>query len=419
VAPGSGVDANPLLHPRHGLTVGRGDARMLFITGSARKVHPFSGSYRGVVVRMLEGFVSMVNRRSGQEVVPARPAGSSLSRSLFPVLLALISTSVYLGCRTEARLQEEHAEDLDSAAEEPLRVIDYLPPYDVPGVPSNMQPYFFFNREIGSPEELRLVVANNAGLSIPYTFELDFDSAGITFIPDGMLYGYGNDADFSLTLEDGTAASATPLVDHSPFSILFPPGAIFNMSTDLACTVFGGSKTSAKLVNEFFEPGVYPLWLMVVEDVDASTLFPTSTRLLIGPAYIRPNGNYRIYRHVGFATVFRDVAIDPIGRFEAHADGAFLPLDTPDKVVLTYLVDISVRGTFDFTRSPARIRDFVLTGVFPARSLLLLSDQSDSYATAIKALSLDVDLNGNGENDACNFEARSQPEEIPFSQVDP
>ncbi len=333
-----------------------------------------------------------------------------------PVAIGILATA----CNTEARLQEEHARDLEVAVTEPLRVVDYLPPPDVPGVPSNMEPYFFFNHELESVEELELAVSNAAGLSIPYDPVVDFDGAGVTFLPAGMLYGYGNDDEFSMTLSlAGEPAGDLPLVDRSRFSIEFPPGAIFNVSTALDCTAFGGSSAAATLVNNLFDPGVYPLWLMVAEGVDASTIFPVTTRLLIGPAYIRSNGNYRIYRHVGFATVLRDVAIDAIGRFEISIDGAFLPLDTPDKVVLTYMVNISVQGRFDFTTSPARIHDFSWSGVLPSRSLLLLADQSDTYATAIKALSLDVDLNGNGTEDACTFAVHSEPDEVPFESVDP
>ena len=339
-----------------------------------------------------------------------------LPGSLFVVFLAVVGL-VPAACRTEARLEKEHAGDLEAQAEDPLEVVDFLPPPGVPGVPSNMQPYFFFNRALKPEEVLALTVGNAPGLTIPYDMVMDFDNAGVTFLPGAVLYGYGDEAEFSMTLAL-TDDSAGELAVSS-FSVEFPSGAIFNMSTGLVCTAFGGSSASARLLNSFFDPGVYPLWLMVAENLDESTAFPATTRMLIGPAYIRSNGNYRIYRHVGFSTVFQDVRVESDGRFLATQDGAFLPLDTPDKVVLTYLSQISIQGRFDFDADPPRVRDFEVAGILPARSLLMLGDESESYAKAIKMVNLDVDLNGNGEMDACTFAAASEPEEIPPESVDP
>ncbi len=332
-----------------------------------------------------------------------------------PALLACVLL-LPTACRTEARLQEEHTRDLEAEAASPLEVVDFLPPPGVPGVPSNMQPYFFFNRALKPDEALELSVVNGSGFSVSYDMVTDFDDAGVTFLPGGVLYAYGDDANFSMTLTMGGAQADLVTSD---FSLPFPAGSIYNMSTDLECTAFGGSSAAAALLDSFFEPGVYPLWLMVVENVGHDTPLPATTRLLIGPAYIRSNGHYRIYRQVGFSTVFPNVRVDADGSFTATLDGAFLPLDTPEKVVLTYLRDLTIRGRFDFDAQPGRIRAFEVAGIPPARSLPMLADQSESYAKAIKMVNLDVDLNGNGEDDASTFAAASEPEEIPPDQVDP
>ena len=320
------------------------------------------------------------------------------------------------GCHAERTLNEEHTVDLEIAAEEALRVVDYLPAPNTPGVPTSMQPYFFFNREVNNPEELQLAVTNANGTNLVYNYAMDFDNVGITFVPGTLLYGAENSDEYLITLE---TPSDPPLVDDSNFLVTFPPGLIFNVSTDLKCLEFGGRGAQAKLLNSYFQPGVYPLWIMVAEDLDASTPLPAVKNLFLGPAYIRSSGAYRIYRHIGFSTTFSNVLIDGAGHFSATRDGAFFPLDTPNKVVLSYMVQMRIEGTFDLSVSPARINEMTISGVFPTRSLLLLSNESDAYATAINMVDLNVDLNGNGVPDSATFVASSFPEEIPVQNFDP
>jgi hypothetical protein len=319
------------------------------------------------------------------------------------------------GCRTRATLVEEHTGDLEVEAPNDLKVVDYFPGDNVPGVPKDIQPYYFFNRAIDNPTELALALAS-AGVktNIPFTYAMDFDNAGVTFIPGEPVYGANGDPSFDMRLEQGESA-----LEASTFSTTFPTGLMFNISDELECTTFGGSSAQAKILNTYFEPGVYPLWIMVPNGVVSTTKLPVTTDLLLAPGYIRSSGTYRIYRHVGFSTVFHNVTIEGDGHFKGYEEGIFFPLDTPDKVVLTYMVKTSIEGTLDLKVSPPMIHDLKIWGVYPARSLLLLANESDSYAIAVNLVDLDVDLNGNGVNDSASFAATSQPQQIPPELWDP
>ena len=259
------------------------------------------------------------------------------------------------------------------------------------------------------------------GSQYGYTPVVDFDDAGVVYVPTITLSSISGYEDYHMTLEHMPLENSDtpPLVDDSPFTTAFPPGLLFNMSTELECTQFGGSAVQAASLNASFDPGVYPLWIMLARDLTAGTSFPFTTDLLMGPGYIRSSGDYRIYRQVGLATVFHDVTIDADGHFEATLEGGFMPLDTPETVVLTYMVDVRLEGDFDLSTSPARIFNLRMGGIFPARSLLLLANASESYAASVDMLELDVDLNGNGTNDAATFAAESAPAEIPPEQWDP
>lgn len=318
-------------------------------------------------------------------------------------------------CNSQATLNEEWGYELSASIDEPLTLLDYYPAHNVPGVPREVQPYFLFNRPVRSTEELELFMLGTTGYPIDFTLVYDFDRTGVAFVPTGNLYVGDELPSFEMDLG---LSSGEALMDTSRFSAAVPPGLIFNMSVGLSCEQFGGSYAQAKLLQAYFVPGEYPLWMMVAEGVTASTKFPVTTNLYIGPAYIRSNGHYRVYRSTGFTTVFPNVTIQADGSFATTLPSEFLHLDTPDRVIPTWLVQIEMKGTFDLTSTPAKISDLHIEGILPTRSLLLLSDASEDYAKAVSGITLDVDLNGNGTNDSATFEVKSAPEAVSPDEFD-
>lgn len=336
------------------------------------------------------------------------------ARSIRAVFWAL-TVLMPVGCSTQGTLEDEHALVLAQATEEPLRVVDYYPALEVPGVPMNIQPYLFFNRAVEDMDALSLSMEGLLLGNVLFSGVPDFDRAGLAFVPQGSV----TPAETADRLCFSVQQDSMPLIGCSTFSTTFPSGPLFNMTIGLTVEAFGGSIAQAVLLQSFFTPGVYPLWVMVPEGLDSKTALPASISLYMGPGYIRSGGTYRMYRHVGFSTVFPDVYIQSDGTFEATSDGDFVPLDTPEAVVPTWMASIHISGRFRLDQTPLKIESLVLESIIPTRSLLLLADTSESYASAVNSLSLDVDLNGNGVKDSATFRVRSSPEEIPATLWDP
>lgn len=339
------------------------------------------------------------------------PCFRQLSRlSLSGLILAT------LACNSQATLEDEQLLDFENLADSPLQVIDYYPADGVPGVPRNIQPYFFFNRPAEESSALRLLFQQVQGNPVVFSGQPDFDGAGIRFVSSAGLAFSG---DVQATFEVSLSEAERGLVEGSDFSSVLPDGMLFNMTTELSVEKFGSGLSQPRMLQAFFTPGVYPLWILCVEGLDQNTTFPAVLNFYMGPAYIREAGTYRIYRHVGFSTVFREVYVDADGFFRTEPEGEFLPLDTPDQVVPTWMAELEVQGQLLREPSSSRILDFKLTGVMPTRSLLLLSAASENYASAINTLQLDVDMNGNGVEDAATFAVKSQPVSIPTELWDP
>ncbi|MFM7204323.1 MAG: hypothetical protein ACKO6N_26390 [Myxococcota bacterium] len=334
-------------------------------------------------------------------------------------LAGLLLTTV--ACNSRATLEEEQQQAYESAEASPLEVIDYYPARDVPGVPRNIQPYFFFNRPVDETLPLALQFQQVQGNPVMFASQLDFDGAGMRFVSSsGLAFSGDVQANFELSLLEDTRV----VLDGSEFSSVFPEGMLFNMTTGLSVEKFGSGVSQPHMLQAFFTPGVYPLWILCVEGLTSETTFPAVLNYYLGPAYIREDGTYRIYRHVGFSTIFRQVYVDASGTFQTEPENEFLPLDTPDQVVPTWMAQLQIEGRLllsaeEGKAEEGKIEDFQLTGIMPARSLLLLAAASDNYASAINTLHLDVDLNGNGIEDAATFAVKSQPVSISPSLWNP
>ena len=319
--------------------------------------------------------------------------------------LVALGLAAATGCSTRT-LEDEWLVTMEQAAAQPLRVIDFLPQPETPGVPRRMAPYFFFNKP---PEDLGALALDmvevGADQALTFTAEPDDDDLGLSFVPAQDILPKTEAGQMRMDLLDPGA----PLVEAAPFDLILPEGRYFNASTALACTRFGGDPSQANQLNLFMEPGVYPLYVLFAQGLDADVTFPTTLDLYIGPAYFRENGQIRIFRHLGFTTPLPGTEIAADGSFVAESEGAFFPLDTPTGVLLLYLERSRVAGRFVTTGDVPELAELTISGVLSTRFLRILAASSDGYAAAVSLLQLDVDLNGNGDPDSANFAVRSVP----------
>lgn len=310
---------------------------------------------------------------------------------------------------TNERLADEWEVTLQDVGADPLAVVDWFPAPGIAGVPDEIRPYFFFNRPI-EPGDSPSLALSAAGIAVDAEPEIDFDAAGVRFTPLVEVPGGAVEMQVSVGSE----------VDlESEFTTDFGAGLLFNMSVDLECESFGADPAHANLLTSLFEPGVYPLWILQVPGLTHQTPLPARVEMRFGPAYIREsNEKFRIYRDFGFSGRFEDVVIEADGRFRAERPGVFLPLDSPEEVIVLYIDQPVLTGRLHLSGQRATIEDARLEGVFGLRWLRKLADSSSSYRIAVDLARLDVDTNGNGTPDSATFVVTSQPEEIFLSEYD-
>lgn len=329
-------------------------------------------------------------------------------------MTASLLASVMASC-TGRTLEDEWQYTLELAQSQTLQVMDYLPRSDTPGVPRHIEPYFFFNKQLDLDDLSFAMEELGADRALDFDPLEDFDGLGLRFVPDEDITPQTQGAQMDMDLSLGLL----PLVTDSPFELRLPTGRYYNASTELECTRFGSNPSHAKQLNNYMEPGVYPLYVLFAEGIDASTTFPTTLDLYVGPAYVRENGQLRIFRHLGFTTPLPQTEIAADGSFRVEEDGGFLPLDTPEGVLLLYLDRMVVTGRFTEGSGAPEMTDFSMSGVIPTRFLRILANSSSAYNIVVSMLDLDADLNHNGSPDSATFAVRSHPTLLQADEYSP
>lgn len=323
-------------------------------------------------------------------------------RNILHVVISCLLSLNLLACN-DGTLESELAYTISQQASLPLTVVDYIPKPNVPGVPIHMEPYFFFNKP-ADMTTAALTLTDQTGIKdFKFTQARDIDNMGLRFVPTLDVYADGG----AMTM-DFEVEGAIQVVD-SPFTTPFPQAPIYNASTNLVCTRFGSDPSHASQLTTFFDPGVYPLFVLFAEGLDNNMTLPGKVNLYMGPGYFRDNGQVRIYRYVGFATPILDVEVEADGSFTKSLDGAFFPMDTPDGVLLLYMVNVTIAGKIELGGENPEIVESTIGGIVPTRFLQILAAASSAYGTAVGLVELDADLNGNGTPDSATFAVRSNP----------
>ena len=323
-------------------------------------------------------------------------------RSILHMVISLMLALGLVGCN-DGTLESELAYTIAQQADVPLTVVDYIPRSEVPGVPIHMEPYFFFNKPADLPTAA-ITMEDQAGIQdFGFTQQRDLDNMGLRFIPTLDVHAQGGAMTMDFEVE------GVPQVVDSPFTTPFPEAPIYNASTNLVCTRFGSDPSHANQLTTFFDPGVYPLFVLFAQGLDNNMTLPGKINLYMGPGYFRDNGQIRIYRYVGFATPILDVTVEADGSFQKSLSGAFFPMDTPDGVLLLYMVNVTIAGKIELGGTHPEIVESTIGGIVPTRFLQILAGASSAYATAVGLVELDADLNGNGTPDSATFAVRSNP----------
>ncbi len=347
--------------------------------------------------------------------------------SWLPLALMLTGAAVPLSGCTRADLADEWALTVEQLQGAPLELVDFFPADGTTGVAYRVQPYLLLNRPLHDDEARRLelgrVVDLESGLETTGPLEVDSDGAGLTFEPDDLYRHRSYLLDVPLPTSDmGTGA------ETSTFETLQPSGASFNMSSGLKVEQFGGNSSHATVLQDIFIPGVYPLWVLELQDAEelgpgessSPSAAPHTVDLSFAPALLDEEADepFALHRDFGFVARLDSVEVDADGRFDHRQAGVFLPLWSADSVILLYLDDVRLSGRLNLDDGRPGFDSLRLEGTLGTRWLLRLAEEGPAWRSAVDVLEPDVDTNGNNRPDAASFVLSSSPEPIELSQID-
>jgi hypothetical protein len=321
------------------------------------------------------------------------------------------------GC-TRDRLQSEWELTVEQLAGEPATIVDMLPAEATTGVGHRVDPYVLFNRPLND-EEIDLFdvaqVTEQGGGGVVGSPLLDEDGSGVSLqLPD-------------LARDEAYQVAWVPPLPEADgalrwgFDTNAPGGLAYNMSAYLDVESFGGEPSHADLLDEQFEPGVYPLWILQLLGAPAVLDGqPWRADLVFAPARWEPNEELEwfVRREYGYVGWLADVVVDGTGRIDHRQEGLFLPLWSSWDVVLLYLVDVELQGQVEQSGDEILFTELRLSGVLGTRWLLRLAAGGGGWAEAVNVLQPDIDTNGNGRNDAATFSFTSRPRPVDPVEID-
>ncbi|MEE2828120.1 MAG: hypothetical protein VX498_02945 [Myxococcota bacterium] len=310
-----------------------------------------------------------------------------------------------------AQLEDEWAVSVEQLQGLPLEVTDSFPCEGSRSVGHHIQPYFLLNRPLSSEEVALLDSGSIRDLESKEPtlgrLEADEDGMGLHLRIDDLDRHHR----YRLEVEVPGLATATPLSIY--FATERPEGALFNMSSELRVEQFGGDPTHARLLNDIFQPGVYPLWILEVTENELGPpgSVPRSFDFLFAPGRLdsEDEAPFFLHRSYGFVGQFDEVQVAADGSFVHRQSGVFLPLWSGSEVIEIYLDTIQLRGRLSDGPGGPEVSELSLSGVLGTRSLLLMAETGPSWRAAVDGLHMDVDTNGNEIEDAATFRISSRP----------
>jgi hypothetical protein len=318
-------------------------------------------------------------------------------------------TLLLAACSTN-RLEDEWAVTLEGMEGQPLAVVDMLPSSGTVGISQEFSPYVLLSRPLTPTESVTLDLSDGAGGPVSATPRRDPDDLAVRF-EAGVL-----DRDTSFA---GQVVLAGVPDRPLGFSTFAPTGPAFNMSAGLEVEAFGAGTGQLGLVNELFEPGLFPLWTLQVEGTTAPPTLSGTVDFVFAPSRLdEVSPQYVVHVEWGFVSVIPEVSFDGGGGFSQALDTLFLPLWSSDGVFLLHMTDVAFDGQVSMGGDVLSVNSVTLSGVLGTRSLLLLADASDGWRAAIGAARPDVDTNGNGVPDSVTFTFSATPTPISLAEID-
>ncbi len=276
----------------------------------------------------------------------------------------------------EIRTQAEEAHD-------DRRVSGVFPSHDAMALRGDISVQIVLGEEkIGTIPNVNIIGANNT-----WNPNCTLDETGkwatcnpVQDLPRDQVF------DIEIGLQDQNPLRVSP---SSEFP-LSTPGYLINANSNI--THFGADASTADRVGEMFRNSDIAVFIHDYTDE------PGNYILHAGPVDIKDNGKISV-RSPGL-TFVKDIIVHEDRSFSSTKQNVFMPIFVDTDFVQVLIQNCQVAGRFD----GGSIRGLKITGDIPALSLVQLAAPLGPAATfVLGSITLDVDLDEDGEDDAAFF----------------
>jgi len=284
-----------------------------------------------------------------------------------------------------------------------LEILAMRPADSAAAVPTNVLPTFWLSKQLGNEVSFEVFLHGN-GDSRPLACFPNGDGTALECPLDVYLE---QDQEYELTIDLGVDGE----VDASSlFDTGMPDGPAYDIGHNLEVVQAGGSDLAAQLFQDSLV-GETTMLLQIKEFEPLADELPWGGDFLVGRGYARPqatdDGEVVVDGEYGFSLATQGV-IRADGGFRASADHATLPVEVDGNPIYLLLHDVVVAGTMSLDRDFERLEDVTITGIVPMTSMEELAaafpDWAEVLGDLFQVVNPDVDLDGDGNKDACSLE---------------
>jgi hypothetical protein len=284
-----------------------------------------------------------------------------------------------------------------------LMVLAIQPSDSAAAVPLTVTPTFWFTRELGR-EMAFTVLLEGGGETIDMMTCQPNASGEVLQCP--LEEPLRDDAQYELSIDLGDDGE---IDGTSQFSTGMPRGLAFDVGQNLTVEQAGDSDFAADLFEEALVGGETTM-LLALDLAPAPAALPWNGAFLIGQGQIKPRacdeGEVIVDGDYGFTlTAIGEVQAD--GGFRATTDFATLPVEIDGMPIYIIVREVVIRGTIDIADGFETIHKITIDALVPMSSMEELGEAfpgwAELVAELINAINPDVDIDGDGTNDACTL----------------
>jgi len=290
-----------------------------------------------------------------------------------------------------------------------LEVISMYPSDGSAAVPTDINPRLVFSDEIGENIGYE-VLLHRGNIVTELSCKSISDPNTLDCRLDEPLLG---DAWYRLTADLGPDGD---LEGEGTFTTSDPHGIAFDVGPNLTVEQLGGNDAAVTVLEDLLLSGDDHLIMVMDRFVPNQHRLPWDGDWLLGNATIRENrasGELEaVIDEDGGLTISAEGTLHEDGGFVATTDHASLPVSIDGETVALTLDDVLLAGAFDVEEGDySAVHEVRLSSVVPERALDELAEGVPDWARVLADLTglidMDVDLDGDGIDDAATFELTS------------